>query len=39
MSEPTPEPSRRGRLGFSRLTLSLVGLAILLAFLAWVFLP
>lgn len=36
---PPRDPARRGRLGFSRVTLSLIGLAILLAFLIWVFLP
>lgn len=36
---PPRDPAERGRLGFSRWTLSLVGLVILLAFLGWLFLP
>lgn len=45
MSDPadspgsTRDPARRGRLGFSRATLSLVGVVIVLAFLVWIFLP
>lgn len=39
-ADPEPrEPARRGRLGFSRAALSLVGLLLALAFAVWVFLP
>lgn len=33
------DPAERGRLGFSRWMLSLIGAVIVLAFLIWVFLP
>ncbi len=38
-NDPHPDPAERGRLGFSRTALSLIGLVAVLAFLVWVFLP
>lgn len=32
-----PDPTERGRLGFSRTALSLVGLLVMLGFLIWFF--
>lgn len=36
-NDSRPDPAERGRLGFSRLALSLIGLIAMLAFLVWFF--
>lgn len=38
-SDEPNQPTKRGRLGFSRGTISLIGFLLALAFLIWVFLP